>query len=54
MLVLVATTLELAGVVDADEAWVEETLDWAVELLIEAVEEAAADEVKGVVGAAAW
>lgn len=54
MLVLVTTTVELAWVVEADEAWVEEAPDWVVELLMEAVEEAADDEVKGVVGAAAW
>lgn len=53
MLVLVTTTVELAWVVDADEAWVEEALDWVVELLVEAVEEAADDEVRRVVGAAA-
>jgi hypothetical protein len=53
VLVLVATTLELTWVVDADEAWVEEAFHWVVELIIEAVEEAADDEVKEVVGAAA-
>lgn len=53
MLVLVTTTLELAWVVDADEAWVEEALDRVVELLMEAVEEEVA-EVRRVVGAAAW
>jgi hypothetical protein len=54
VLVLVTTTLELVWVVEADEAWVEEALDWAVALLMEAVEDAADDEVRRVVGAAAW
>jgi hypothetical protein len=54
VLVLVTTTLELTWVVEADEEWVEEALDWAVELLSEALEEAADDEVRRVVGAAAW
>jgi hypothetical protein len=54
VLVLVMTTLELVWVVEADEAWVEEALDWAVALLMEAVEDAADDEVRRVVGAAAW